>query len=84
MFIGKGSIKMKNPDNKEETLLEKNGDSVYVLESEDIGNRYEFNISNIFVEYDYKITLMLFYNEMIKNIMKIGEWRYICQIKKLL
>lgn len=80
MFIGKSAITMTNPDN-DETLLEKNGDSVYILESKDIGNRYEFNIKNIFVEYDYKTTLMMFYNEMIKNIITIGKWRYITKEK---
>lgn len=80
MFIGKGAIKMTDSNNKD-TLLEKNGDSVYILESKDIGNRYEFNIKNIFVEYDYKVTLMMFYNEMIKNIITIGKWRYITKEK---
>ena len=44
--------------------------------------KQEFNIKNIFVEYDYKVTLMMFYNEMIKNIITIGKWRYITKEKR--
>ena len=81
MFVGKGKIKVTNPEDGE-ILLEKAGDSVHILEKTDTGTRYEFSIKNIFVEYDYKVTLILFYNEMINNIIEIGKWHYVTKEKK--
>lgn len=68
MLVGKRKIKVINPEDGE-TLLKKTGDSVHILEKIGTGTRYEFFIKNIFVEYDYKLTLILFYNEMINNII---------------
>ena len=74
MFTGFGGIKIKSNTGKE---ISKEGDSVYMLESKKSHSQYKFSITNVFVEYDFKITLILFFSEMIKNIINIGNVRYV-------
>ncbi len=75
MFAGFGSIKIQNDEKQKE--LFKEGDAVHILKSSKIGNQYKFSLANIFVEYDYKATLILFFNELIKNMITIGKVRYV-------
>lgn len=74
MFIGKGALKINNNVGD---ILSKEGDIVYFLESVEKEKRYEFAISNIFVEYDFKIILIKFVNELIRNIIIIGNMFYV-------
>lgn len=80
MFAGFGAIKMTNPrDGK--VIIEKQGDAIHVLESKECDNQYKFSLASIFVEYDFKVILILFYNELIKNIITIGNYRYVTKNK---
>lgn len=80
MFSGFGAVKVTNPEDGN-TIFEKEGDAIHVLESKEDKNQYKFRLSNIFVEYDFKVTLTLFFNELIKNIMQIGTYRYVTRDK---
>ena len=75
MFAGFGSIKIQNPKMQKEIFKE--GDAIHVLKSEEAENQYKFSLTNIFIEYDYKATLILFFNELIKNIITVGKVRYV-------
>ena len=80
MFSGFGAMKVTNPKDGN-TIFEKEGDAIHVLESKEDKNQYKFRLSNIFVEYDFKVTLILFFNELIKNIIQVGTFRYITKDK---
>lgn len=73
MFMGKGSIKISN----ENGTISKEGDAVHILESKEEKNQYKFRLTNIFCEFDYKVILISFYNELIKNIISIGNFQYV-------
>lgn len=77
MFAGFGAMEIKNLDNQ--TIVSKKGDAVHILESKEQEKQYKFGLTNIFVEYDYKATLIIFFNEMIKNIITIGNIRYVTE-----
>lgn len=80
MFAGFGSMKITNPEDGK-IVLEKEGDAVHILESKETETQYKFNLSSIFVEYDVKVALVFFYNELIKNIIQVGNYRYVTNDK---
>lgn len=75
MFTGLGYVKINSMDGNE--ILKKEGDAIHILESKDREKQYKFSLSSIFVEYDFKIALIIFFNEMIKNILTIGKITYV-------
>lgn len=75
MFAGFGSIRIQ--DSKMEQEIFKEGDAVHVLKSEEKEKQYKFSLTNIFIEYDYKATLIIFFNQLIKNIITVGKVRYV-------
>lgn len=80
MFAGFGAMKVTNPlDGK--VIFEKEGDAIHVLESKEAEKQYRFSLTNISVEYDFKVTLIFFYNELIKNIIQVGNYRYVTNDK---
>lgn len=80
MFAGFGAMKVTNPlDGK--VIFEKEGDAIHVLESKEDEKQYRFSLTNIFIEYDFKVTLIFFYNELIKNIIQVGNYRYVTNDK---
>lgn len=81
MFAGFGSMKISNPTTGE-VIFEKEGDAIHILESKEDEKQYKFSLTNIFVEYDFKVVLILFYNELIKNIIQIGNFRYVTNDKE--
>lgn len=82
MFVGFGSVKVTNPDDGK-VVFSKEGDAIHILESKEYEKQYKFNLTNIFVEYDFKVILILFYNEMIRNIIDIGNVRYVTKDLKI-
>lgn len=80
MFAGFGSMKITNPDDGK-TVLEKEGDAIHILESKETETQYKFNLTSIFIEYDVKVALIFFYNELIKNIIQVGNYRYVTNDK---
>ena len=76
MFAGYGAIKVSNP-NTGNVVFEKEGDAIHILENKNCNTRYKFNQKNIFVEYDFKVTLTIFFNELIKNMIQVGCYRYV-------
>ncbi len=80
MFSGFGAMKATDPTTGE-VLFSKEGDAIHILESKEDTKQYKFNLTNIFVEYDFKVILILFYNELIKNIINIGNFRYVTNDK---
>lgn len=82
MFAGFGSMKVTNPNNGE-IVFSKEGDAIHILESIEGEKQYKFNLTNIFVEYDFKVILILFYSEMIRNIIDIGNFRYVTNDAKI-
>lgn len=80
MFAGFGAMKVTNPlDGK--VFFEKEGDAIYVLESKEEEKQYKFSLTNIFVDYDFKVILIIFFNELIKNIIQVGNYRYVTNDK---
>lgn len=78
MFSGFGMMKVTNPiDGK--TILEKEGDAIHIIECKKDKDQSKLNLTSIFVEYDLKVILILFYNELIKNIIQVGNYRYTCK-----
>lgn len=80
MFAGFGSMKITNPSDGK-IVLEKEGDAIHVLESKETETQYKFSLTSIFVEYDFKVALIFFYNELIKNIIQVGNYRYVTNDK---
>lgn len=80
MFAGFGAMKATDPTTGE-VLFSKEGDAIHILESKEDDKQYKFSLTNIFVEYDFKVILILFYNELIKNIINIGNFRYVTNDK---
>lgn len=80
MFAGFGSMKITNPEDGK-IVLEKEGDAIHILESKETETQYKFNLTSIFVEYDVKVALIFFYNELIKNIIQVGNYRYVTDDK---
>ena len=80
MFAGFGSMKITNPEDGK-IVLEKEGDAIHILESKETETQYKFNLTSIFVEYDVKVALIFFYNELIKNIIQVGNYRYVTDEK---
>lgn len=76
MFAGFGAMKATNPETGE-VIFEKEGDAIHILENKEYDTQYKFSLTNIFVEYDFKVILTLFFNELIKNIIQIGTYRYV-------
>ena len=74
-------MKVTNPDDGK-VVFSKEGDAIHILESIECEKQYKFNLTNIFVEYDFKVILILFYNEMIRNIIDIGNFRYVTKATK--
>lgn len=75
MFQGFGSFCI-NPNNSDKTI-KKEGDSIYLMERYYDGNRYKFRFTCSFIDCDFKISVISFVNEMIKNIMSLGKIRYV-------
>lgn len=75
MFQGFGSFSIK-PDGSDK-VIKKEGDSIYLMERYEDEKRYKFKFTCRFIDCDFKITVIRFVNEMIKNIMELGKIRYI-------
>ena len=80
MLIGYGAIEIKNP----ERPFYKKGEAVHILESKYIDGRFKFSLNNIFTEYHFKVILIHFFSQLIENMMKIGEMRYVTHISEQL
>jgi hypothetical protein len=57
MFAGFGAMKATNPDTGE-IMFSKEGDAVHILESKEEEKQYKFSLTNIFVDYDFKVILI--------------------------
>jgi hypothetical protein len=78
LFPSFGSVKIEAGG----MVLSKEGDAVNILSIDETEERYVFNNKTIFVEYDFKVSIIHIFSEMIRNIVYVGKLHYLGSEKK--